>query len=140
MPRLRFRVNGQWYSVQVGDIYQSPVEVRVDDEVYLVELEAATGTPKVERVLPRPERKEDLAGLRGITQGNDKVVCSPLPGRVVSVALKKGQEVEAGDEICVLESMKMEQSVRMAQRGVVKAVKVKSSQNVNAGTPLLEMQ
>ena len=140
MPRLRFRVNGQWYSVQVGDIYQSPVEVRVDNEVYLVELEAATDTPKVERLSPRPERKEDQAGLRGIIQGNDKVVRSPLPGRVVSVALKKGQQVEAGDEICVLESMKMEQSVRMAQRGVVKAIKVKSSQNVNAGAPLLEMQ
>ena len=140
MPRLRFRVNGQWYSVQVGDIYQSPVEVRVDDEVYLVELEAATDTPKVERLSPRTERKEDQAGLRGIIQGDDKVVRSPLPGRVVSVALKKGQQVEAGDEICVLESMKMEQSVLMAQRGVVKAIKVKRSQNVNAGAPLLEMQ
>ena len=140
MRRLRLRVNGQWYSVQVGDIYQTPVEVRIDEEVYLVEMDTATGTTRVQTPAPRQERKEDLPGLRGITQGNDKIIRCPLPGRVIAVSVTKGQHLDPGDEICVLESMKMEQSVRMAQKGIAKSVKIKNNQSVNTGAPLLEMQ
>jgi biotin carboxyl carrier protein len=48
--------------------------------------------------------------------------------------------LDAGDEICLLESMKMEQSVRMAKGGTVKNIKVKPGQAINAGTPLIELQ
>ena len=41
MKQLRVRVNGEWYTVEVGDVYQSPVEVVVDGETYLVELDTA---------------------------------------------------------------------------------------------------
>ena len=54
--------------------------------------------------------------------------------------MNKGQQIEAGEEICLLESMKMEQSVRMAKAGVVRNVKVKTGQAVNAGQPLIEIQ
>jgi biotin carboxyl carrier protein len=140
MRQLRLQVNGQWYSVQVGDVHQSPVEVMVDDEFYLVDLEAASQSPRRRPTAPRQERKEEPPGLRGITQGNEKVVRCPLPGRVIALQIIKGQQVEPGDEICLLESMKMEQSIRVAQGGIVKSVKVKINQSVNAGSPLLEMQ
>ena len=61
----------------------------------------------------------------------------PVPGRILSVSIVKGQQLEAGDEICVLESMKMEQSVRMAQSGIIKSIKIKEKQSVNAGSILL---
>ncbi len=139
MKRLRVRVNGEWHSIEVGDIYQSPVEVIVDGESYEVELGSAdAGVPPMARA--RQQRKAEQPGLRGITQGDDRVIRCPLPGKVVFVAVTKGQTLEPGDEICVLESMKMEQSVRMAQGGTVKSLKVKKDQNVNAGTPLLELQ
>ena len=48
--------------------------------------------------------------------------------------------MEAGDEICLLESMKMEQSVRMANSGIVKNIKIKKDQVLNAGQPLIEVQ
>ncbi len=140
MRRLRLQINGQWYSVQVGDVHQSPVEVMVDDELYLVDLEAATTIPRRRPPALHQDRKEELPGLRGITQGNAKVIRCPLPGRVIAVNVAKGQVLEPGDEICMLESMKMEQSVRMAHGGTVKSVKVKLSQSVNAGSLLLELQ
>ncbi len=139
MKRLRVRVNGEWYAIEVGDVYQSPVEVIVDGESYMVELGAALD----ENLPPRRARqpaKVDLPGLRGITQGDDRVIRCPLPGKVVSITVAKGQVVEPGDEICQLESMKMEQSVRMATGGTVKNIKIKMDQNVNAGTPLIELQ
>lgn len=142
MRRLRVRVNGEWYMVEVGDIHQSPVEVLVDDETYLVELEGGTSEafrPAVSRG-SRRERKQESLGLRGIVQSNDKLVRCPLPGKVLSVSVTKGQPLNEGDEICVLESMKMEQSVRAGLRGVVKSIKIKKDQSVNAGMPLIELQ
>ena len=55
------------------------------------------------------------------------------------MSVTKGQAIEAGDEICLLESMKMEQSVRMAQAGTVKNIKIKKDQSVIAGAPLIEL-
>ena len=142
MRRLRVRVNGEWYTVEVGDIHQSPVEVLIDDETYLVELEGGTSESFRSNVSrgSRRERKQESRGLRGIVQSNEKLVRCPLPGKVLSVSVTKGQPIDEGDEICVLESMKMEQSVRAGHRGIVKSIKIKKDQNVNAGMPLIELQ
>jgi biotin carboxyl carrier protein len=135
---MRLKVNGEWFSVEVGDPYQSPVEVSVDGETYMVEMGVADNgsMPTVRRQAP----KVDQPGLRGITEGDERVIRCPLPGKVVSISLTKGQAVEAGDEICVLESMKMEQSVRMAKAGTVKNIKIKVEQSINAGSTLIELQ
>ena len=139
MKMMRVRVNGEWYSVEVGDVYQSPVEVVVDGEQYLVELDSAVDAEAPLR-RGKQQRKAEQPGLRGITQGDERVVRCPLPGKIVSVTAVKGKALEPGDEICLLESMKMEQSVRMARGGTVKNIKVKKDQSVNAGTPLIELQ
>ena len=139
MKSMRVRVNGEWYSVEVGDVYQNPVEVVVDGEQYLVELDTAVDTEAPQR-RGKQQRKAELPGLRGITQGDERVIRCPLPGKIVSVTAVKGKELEPGDEICLLESMKMEQSVRIARGGTVKNIKVKKDQSVNAGTPLIELQ
>ena len=138
MKRMRVRVNDDWYDVEIADLFQNPVEVVVDGETYLVEV----GNPGDVGVPARRSatRKAELPGLRGMTQGDERVIRCPLPGKIVSVTVTKGQELEAGDEICLLESMKMEQSVRMARSGVVKGVKIKKDQAVEAGQPLLEIQ
>lgn len=138
MKSVRVKVNDEWYDVRVGDLYQTPVAVVVDGETLLVEIGDPSDADLPARRQPPP--KTELPGLRGVTQGNDRVVRCPLPGKVVSISVSKGQELDSGDEICLLESMKMEQSVRMAQSGVVKGVKIKKNQTVEAGQPLLELQ
>jgi len=48
--------------------------------------------------------------------------------------------VSAGDEVCVVEAMKMEQSVRTGRDGVVKAVHVRPMDSVSANDPLVELE
>jgi biotin carboxyl carrier protein len=139
MRHVTVKVNGQTYLVEVGDLYRNPVEVFIDGGRYLVEVEKSSGltslpTPRVHSGL-----KQELPGLRGITQTNPKMIRCPGPGRILSVSVVKGQLLEPGDEICVLESMKMEQSVRIAQTGSIKSIKIKENQSVNAGSILLEL-
>jgi hypothetical protein len=52
---MRLKVNGEWFSVEVGDPYQSPVEVSVDGETYMVEMGVADNgsMPTVRRKRPR---------------------------------------------------------------------------------------
>ncbi len=66
-----------------------------------------------------------------------KVLISPMPGLIVSVAVAPGEEVKAGQELAVLEAMKMENVLRAEQDGVVEAVKVDVGSTVAADQVLI---
>lgn len=51
-----------------------------------------------------------------------KYLVSPMPGVLVSVAVTEGQEVEAGQELAVVEAMKMQNVLRSPKKGIVKSV------------------
>ena len=63
-----------------------------------------------------------------------------MPGRVMSVMVRPGDTVNAGDEVCVVEAMKMEQSIMAHRDGVVKTVFVQPLDSVNANDPLVELE
>ena len=66
-----------------------------------------------------------------------EAVTAPLPGKILSVAVKAGDRVRKGDELCVIEAMKMENSIRARRDGIVGEVLVAPSQSVAFGAPLL---
>jgi propionyl-CoA carboxylase alpha chain len=66
-----------------------------------------------------------------------KLLVSPMPGLIVSVAVEPGQEVKAGQELCVLEAMKMENVLRAERDAVVETVLVKSGDAVAADQVLM---
>ena len=63
----------------------------------------------------------------------------PMPGVILSVAVESGQQVVTGDEVCVLEAMKMQQSLRADWSGVVQTVHVRPGQQVLDGDPIVEL-
>jgi propionyl-CoA carboxylase alpha chain len=63
-----------------------------------------------------------------------------MPGRIVAVTVRPGDSVSAGQEVCVVEAMKMEQSIRATTAGVVKAVHTKPMEQVGADEPLVELE
>jgi propionyl-CoA carboxylase alpha chain len=63
-----------------------------------------------------------------------------MPGRVISIMVRPGDHVSAGDEVCVVEAMKMEQSIRAVQAGVVKIIHVQPMDSVSASDPLIELE
>ena len=64
----------------------------------------------------------------------------PCRGRVMSVMVRPGDAVFAGDEVCVVEAMKMEQSILAHRDGVVKTVFVQPLDSVSANDPLVELE
>ena len=56
-----------------------------------------------------------------------------MPGKILSIAVKKGQEVKEGDLILVLEAMKMENEIFCGRGGTVKEIPVNEGATVNTG-------
>jgi biotin carboxyl carrier protein len=132
---FKVRIKDRQYTVEVGDLSGPVVEVIVDGETVQVELEDGAVAGGAARAHRGPRR---TAGIAAAATGT--AVRAPMPGRIVRVSVGEGQTVEAGDEVCVLETMKMEQSIRAAQAGVIKAVAVTAGQTVSAGDPLVELE
>jgi propionyl-CoA carboxylase alpha chain len=64
---------------------------------------------------------------------------SPMPGQVLRILVREGQQVKTGDALVVLEAMKMEQTIRTTINGRVQSVLVKTGQVVAPGQMLVEI-
>ena len=77
-----------------------------------------------------PRRSSSAQKASGSGSGN---VVAPMQGTIVSLLVEKGSEVKAGDPICVLEAMKMENNVLAERSGVVKEIAFSEGDSVGAG-------
>jgi propionyl-CoA carboxylase alpha chain len=86
------------------------------------------------------EREAAYARLMPVKQAADtgKRVLCPMPGLVVSIAVKEGQEVKAGETVAVVEAMKMENVLRAEIDGVVKKINVKPGESLAVDAVILE--
>ncbi|HVR47116.1 MAG TPA: acetyl-CoA carboxylase biotin carboxylase subunit [Candidatus Binatia bacterium] len=66
-------------------------------------------------------------------------VAAPMPGKIVKVAVREGDNVDEHALLVVLEAMKMEHRIEAPAAAVVKSVMVEEGQIVSAGTPLLQL-
>ena len=152
---VRVNVNGRWYSVEIDDLEASPVLARVDGEVVEVDVgelpvqssqadaPAAPARPVAEAPplraapSPAPQTPTPKAPPAGPTSG--RVFSSPMPGIIISVSVEVGTTVVTGDDVCILEAMKMQQTLRADWSGVVSVVHVQPGQQVSGGDPIVEL-
>jgi propionyl-CoA carboxylase alpha chain len=69
-----------------------------------------------------------------------KFLLSPMPGLLVRLAVSEGQEVKAGEELAVVEAMKMENSLRASSDGVVAKVLAQQGQSLVVDQPIVEFE
>jgi acetyl-CoA/propionyl-CoA carboxylase, biotin carboxylase, biotin carboxyl carrier protein len=86
---------------------------------------------------PAPKRAKRAKAGGGRHDGAaPEVVATPMQGTVLRVLVEQGQEVAAGDVICIVEAMKMENEVAAHQAGTVRELHVAEGQAVNADEPI----
>jgi propionyl-CoA carboxylase alpha chain len=86
------------------------------------------------------EREAGYARLMPVRKAGDtgkQVVC-PMPGLVISIAVKEGQEVKAGEAVAVVEAMKMENVLRAEIDGTVKKINAKPGDSLAVDAVILE--
>ncbi|MGQ9717927.1 MAG: biotin/lipoyl-containing protein, partial [Anaerolineae bacterium] len=67
-------------------------------------------------------------------------VLAIMPGKITRILVQPGQQVKAGDPVCMLEAMKMENELHAKKDGVVKAVHVRPGEDVEKGRVLVEIE
>jgi biotin carboxyl carrier protein len=88
------------------------------------------------------ERTHRLAGLRGGpgAGAGEVVLKAPMPGVIVEVPVQEGQEVDKGQTLVVLESMKMHNEFKAPRAGKVHSVRVGKGARIEKGTVMLTVE
>jgi biotin carboxyl carrier protein len=69
-----------------------------------------------------------------------KNILSFIPGTVLDIMVKEGQSVEKGDELMILDAMKMQNRIKSAISGKIKRFHVNKGDTVSKGTLLIELE
>jgi 3-methylcrotonyl-CoA carboxylase alpha subunit len=86
------------------------------------------------------ELTEEREGARSSRRHETGALEAPMPGRVAAVKAEPGQRVKKGEELLVVEAMKMENALRAPRDGVVHAVHVTVGEMVAPGRALVEIE
>ena len=151
MKKYSLKINGNQYEVKIDDINEASTlaHVTVNGTKYDVEIVGgkATGAKKP-AVAPAPAAtglsvppKTPIASKPAAAPvaTGAKVTC-PLPGTVISINVKEGDTVAAGQTLLVLEAMKMENNIDAERGGVVKQILVAAGATVMEGDVLIVIE
>lgn len=138
---VRVKIGQRWYTAEVADTSTSPIKVVVDGETFLVEMDGATPSRRSSPTAP-PATAPTTSSPTPLppAASDDRVLRSPMPGKVLSVSVKVGDTVSPGDELCVLEAMKMHQSIRFSSKGRVARLHIEANSQVSTGDLLAELE
>ena len=152
MKKYSLKINGNPYEVKIEDINESSTMARVtvNGTKYDVEIEGGKASAvKKPAVVAAPEAtglsvtpKTPIAtkpAAPAAAASGLKVTC-PLPGTIISLNVKEGDTVAAGQTLLVLEAMKMENNIDAERGGVVKQVLVQQGATVMEGDVLLVIE
>lgn len=143
MKTYNFKINGNGYNVVINSVEGRNASVTVNGKEYQVELEEAVSAPvQAAPAAPAPAQSPAPAqaaapAAPAAAAGSGKAVTSPLPGVIIAVKVNVGDKVKAGQEVAVLEAMKMENSIEATQDGTVTAINVAKGDSVLEGAPIV---
>lgn len=152
--RLRVSVDGQSFEVEVGDLAARPILVTVEGDTFEVwpeeDYRAEPAPPAAAPLMPAAPAPAPVPAVsmlavqmpgakpRANGGGQSGAVTAPIPGVILSLSVKEGEEVAFGQELCVLEAMKMKNQIRASRAGKIRAVCIAAGEQVKHGQVLFE--
>jgi biotin carboxyl carrier protein len=133
--KFQLRIGDKQYSVNLSEKAHGLYDVKVNDETYSISiadllspsLQAAGGTGGA-----------GAPGFGGAAASG--TIKSAMPGTVMTIKVKVGDAVKAGDVVLTLETMKMENPIKTTKAGTVKEVSVQPGKFVNVGDRLMVIE
>jgi len=132
MKNYKFKINGNQYEVEILDIDGDIAKIEVNGTMYDVEIQPVASKGKTAPVSPRPKAVPvgETAPPPPAGTGRNLEIRAPLPGVIVQVPVREGDEVKAGQTLFTLETMKMENAIKAEKPGRIVAVKIIPGQSV----------
>ncbi len=138
MKKYKFKVRGIKYEAIINNFENNIVDIDINGTNYSVEIEqevAKAKTPKLVRSKV-PVTNEDAA----IKSKAGSLVKAPLPGTIIKLMFKVGDEVKVGDILLIMEAMKMENNIQAEAGGKIKSIMVSEGETVLQGDILIEIE
>lgn len=143
MKKYKFSINGSPYAVTINQISDDQALVDVngtDYQVQIIEEPMQRKTPQLVRSVAIPHGQQ-----RPVQTKSSKkpavagVIKAPLPGLIMDVLVKEGDDVTMGQVIVKMEAMKMENNIQSNRDGKITSIKVKKGDTVLEGDVLAEI-
>ena len=147
--KLKVKVQDQYYEVDILDLNTRPVIAIVDGVEFEVWPQESASLPTAQLSDQKPVTATAGAATPTAAASPSPVTSTPLaaaatmlrapiPGVVVAIKVHPGDAVSIGQELLVLEAMKMRNTIRSPRDGQIATVHVSNGQTVNHNDPLVE--
>lgn len=142
-------VNGKIYTVDFEKVNQEQIYTMIiDGHSYEARISQTgdewqiymRGTLYTSEVIDEREKRLKAAGGEAHVIGGDYSLKSPMPGLVVKIPVKEGDEVSKGDVLVILESMKMQNELKSHQNGIISNIGIKEGETVKQKQVLLNIE
>jgi len=129
------KIDNKEYKVELPKINRKkPFPVKVEEATFKAEVKIPTKRPGL--AIFEPTRITPMRRTMAPKQYAEGAVTAPMTGKILSVMVKKGDQVKAGQILCVLEAMKMENEITTSRTGTVREVYVSEGSSVSEGEAL----
>jgi biotin carboxyl carrier protein len=146
-------INQKEYRAEVSEINSEYALVQVNGREFRVDLQQLALAKLMPVETRRSDARPEAAALKPAAmaapapgpapagKGGEasNIVKAPLPGLIIDVKVREGEKVKAGQNIVVMEAMKMENQIQATIDGTVKKIFVKKGDNVAEGNTLVEI-
>ncbi|NLD30679.1 MAG: biotin/lipoyl-binding protein [Trichococcus flocculiformis] len=109
-------------------------EIEIDGQVYHVKVREL---PDDAIMTEQPKADSGRHVADSATQTEVKTMLAPMAGTILRILVKEGQRVKKGENLIVLEAMKMENEIVADEDGVIRSILVKANDSVESDQPLL---
>jgi biotin carboxyl carrier protein len=130
--KVSIKIDGQTYQVEIQDINKRPIVAVVDGETFEIQPETELGASPAFEPAPVKATESTTQAISG------KTLLAPLPGTVTEIFVLPGAQIETGQPVCVIEAMKMKNTIRANRSGTIANVPVSPGQSVKHKQVLVE--
>ena len=138
MKEYKFKIGGKEYNVTVNPKEGKFFDVTVNGATYEVESEnAPIAAPAPQPAAAPVQAAPAAAAPAAKPAGAGEKVASPLPGVIIEISVKEGQQVKAGQKVAILEAMKMENEIPAPKDGTITDIHVHKGDTLQEGDPVV---
>jgi biotin carboxyl carrier protein len=136
MKKYNVYVNGEPFEVIVEEADSPALSTPVIPKSAIPKAQQTPAAKPTISVSPSEEKKKDTGPKTSV----GFQVVAPMPGSVINVKVKVGDNVNEGDTLLILEAMKMENEVTAPTSGLIKSIHVASGSTVNTGDVMIVIE
>ncbi|KUK46852.1 MAG: Biotin/lipoyl attachment domain-containing protein [Anaerolinea thermophila] len=141
--KINVKIQDTTYEVTIGDINERPVKAIIDGETFEVWPEESKHSQT--SAVASPTTNQTAEDIQPSAPTESSIITSnelraPIPGVIIDIVVKAGDNVQIGQELCILEAMKMKNSIRANHAGTIEEILTKVGDQVKHGQILLRFK